>query len=338
MSHQRQTQSADQIERGERAMTDPTIAWHYTNGPGLISILSGHSLWATSSWFLNDKEEVALGAQRIGEQIRSRTDADFADELVKQLQDEAWQPGLAAGHFYILSASASWDSLAMWRLYGGARESYAIGIDATRPLSILANHPGLTHAPGLYLRHQTWQPVRYGADDQRALVDEVLDNLPERLGRFRDAFGPSRAGEPGTSPLQDPFSLPEPIRADLQDLMDDLQQALLLIKHEGFIDERETRYSVVLVAGPESSDAASVEARLLHYRSTAYGMAPYLRLTGSPDSDSAIVDDPAPLPIKAVSISPSPNGEVATASLSQLLAAHGYDDVPVLRSGIPFRA
>lgn len=39
------------------------LVWHYTDGHGLVSILSGHALWATSSAFLNDRQEIALGGE-----------------------------------------------------------------------------------------------------------------------------------------------------------------------------------------------------------------------------------------------------------------------------------
>ena len=81
-----------------------------------------------------------------------------------------------------------------------------------------------------------------------------------------------------------------------------------------------------------------IEARLLSYRPTAYGIAPFVRLTGG-DPDGGVGQvrpDPSPLPVRAVAISPSPNGPESTASLRRLLVRHGYD-VPVLRSGIPFR-
>ena len=66
----------------------------------------------------------------------------------------------------------------------------------------------------------------------------------------------------------------------------------------------------------------------------------YLRLTGrTPDTDPQmlVTDTAGPLPIRAVAISPSPNGPLAGASVQQLLRANGYPRVPVLRSGIPFR-
>lgn len=84
--------------------------------------------------------------------------------------------------------------------------------------------------------------------------------------------------------------------------------------------------------------ASSAEAALLSYRASAYGIAPYLRLTG-PDPgrpEALVVTRPSPLPVRAVAVSPSPNGPEATASVRQALLAHGYD-VPVRRSAIPFR-
>jgi hypothetical protein len=67
-------------------------------------------------------------------------------------------------------------------------------------------------------------------------------------------------------------------------------------------------------------------------------MAPYLRLTGASDATSgAVTPVPGPLPIRAVAISPTPNGAAAEESLLALLAGHGMPHVAVRRSGIPFR-
>jgi hypothetical protein len=182
--------------------------------------------------------------------------------------------------------------------------------------------------------------VRYDAAAQRMLVDDVLLSLPDSLSRLPVNLERGDQDTPGRPTLD------RDQEAVVERLLDRLQQALLLIKHAGFVDERETRYCVVFVAGHDSERGKELEARLLAYRSTPYGIAPYLRLTGLPperleddDPDNDVVpvtSVPARLPIRAVAISPSPNGEDATASLRQLMLAHGYD-VPVLRSRIPFR-
>lgn len=194
--------------------------------------------------------------------------------------------GIVDGHgpspaqFFILSESQTWDSLVMWRNYGGAQESYAIGLDASAPLQVLADNPdidpvqfGPTIGTGVNVRRTPWEPVRYTEAEQVALVDAVFDSLPEELGRFRDRLGDLRQ----YSAFED---IPPDAFSELDDTRDDLEQALLLITHSGFVDERETRKAVVIWASDEDRSRDQI-ARLVRYRSTSYGMAPYLELTGA---------------------------------------------------------
>ena len=144
---------------------DPEVVWHYTDGPGLISILSGHSLWATSAAFLNDEQEVELGLRRLTDRIADLVRAAGGPADITDAVDPRATSGPSAATFYILSASDSWDSLPLWRLYGGARESYAIGLDATQPLPVLGDtdgHPEVDGAPddGFVVRQHRWAPVR----------------------------------------------------------------------------------------------------------------------------------------------------------------------------------
>lgn len=339
------TQGRD-TRRIQQAEVQPTVAdnvvWHYTNGPGLISILSHHVLWATSAPFLNDQQEVALGGELIIRRLLELGEAEGADEFFSTLAQKV-RDGVAHGQgpspaaFYILSASQAWDSLVMWRNYGGAQESYAIGIDADAPLRVLADRAiepalfGATPGTRINVRRTRWEPVRYDEHEQLALVDAVFDGLPEELTRFRD-----RLGDLEMTSRED---IPPEALAELNEARDDLEQALLLIKHAGFVDERETRQAIVMWTADDPA-AKALEARLVRYRSTAYGMAPYLELTGAPEGARAnepVAREASPLPIRAVAISPSPNGDEATESLRGLLTSRGYSDVPVLRSSIPFR-
>ncbi|GAA5145398.1 hypothetical protein GCM10023340_14650 [Nocardioides marinquilinus] len=296
------------------------LVWHYTNGPGLISIVSSHTLWATSAQFLNDAGEVALAVELLEGELRARAaeggEAFYRDaaELIEQGgRDHSISPAL----FFVLSAARGADLLAMWRSYGGQGESYAIGLDPAASLAVLAD---TAETGEVAVRHRPWAPVRYTADEQAALVDAVFDDLPEEVTRV---VGLARAG-----------ATREEVLADAAGLLDDIEQALLLIKHPGFTDERETRHSSVLY---RSERDTPLPPGLVRYRSTAYGLAPYLTLTGG-DGRAPVRTDAAPLPIRAVAVSPSPNGPAAEASLRDLLAEHGYRDVPVTRSRIPFRA
>ncbi|WP_018155014.1 DUF2971 domain-containing protein [Demetria terragena] len=311
------------------------LVWHYTDAPGLLAILGSHTLWATSSAFLNDRQEVRLGGEVVFRQVRELAgslDGPWS-ELLTQRTARAREDGdlPSSSYYFILSASQSGDSLAMWRLYGGTQESYAIGLDPAAPLGILST-TGVTASPhregsdvtvtdrGELLRRVPWKPVRYQPAAQETLVKEVVDQLPDQLDSLRDL---SADGDR-------PGSLPEPIG----DILNKLTEAMLLIKHEGFTDERETRLSLVVRQLP----SAAAESDVVRYRATAYGIAPYVAVTGVSSEDNVVVSTAHHLPIRAVAISPSPNGQEAETSVRHLLASRGYPDVTVSRSAIPFRA
>lgn len=307
------------------------LVWHYTDGPGLLSIVSNHVLWATASSFLNDAEEVELGYRLIEDEVRARATAgdSLAALLMSKVEAADRDPrGPSPGLFFILSAARHWDLLAMWRCYGGRGESYAIGLEPSAQLPVFV-HPASSVLPApndpesrRLLRQRSWTPVRYDAPGQRDLAAAVFDGLAAELDGLRRR---ARDGEAMTA---------TGMAHGLAETLDDMEQALVLIKHAGFHDEREVRHSTVLIH-PDGLDGWP---GVIRYRSTAYGMAPHVWLTGSrPDGPEAMVTDvAAPLPIRSVAISPSPNGDAATESLRALLRSRGYD-VPVLRSSIPFR-
>lgn len=293
------------------------LVWHYTNGFGLLSILGSHTLWATSAQFLNDAGEVELAVELLQRELRERAVQEgFFRDAAALIEENGVDHSVSPGLFFVLSAAGGWDLLAMWRNYGGQGESYAIGLDPASPLAVLAAEVGTGTAQ---VRHRPWTPVRYSAEDQARLVDAVFDDLPEEIERAMSlaSSGASKAE----------------VLADAADLLDDMEQALLLIKHEGFTDERETRHCTVIYRDAGDSP---LPPGLFSYRATPYGMAPYLRLTGG-DGTRPVRTEASRLPIRAIAMSPSPNGPAAVDSLLALLAEHGYDGVPVVRSRIPFR-
>lgn len=306
------------------------LVWHYTDGAGLVSIVRNHVLWATASGYLNDRDEVRLGYRRLEAELDSR--AGSGDEFARRVLENARssrrsQAGPSPSTFFILSAAQHWDLLAMWRCYGGAGESYALGLDPDVPLRVLCE----PFAPALegdgtshVLRQRPWTAVQYRADGQQALARAVFDGMEKELAELQDRV----AREGGVTR--------EAVLDTLGETIEEIEQALALIKHEGFHDEREIRHSTVLL----QPDALAGWGGVVRYRPTAYGMAPHLWLTGGAPGEasaSSFTVTPAVLPVRAVAISPSPNGAAAEDSLRAMLASHGYD-VEVRRSPIPFRS
>src|SRR3954453_11953836 len=79
--------AAGATARGEAVKTDPGVVWHYTDGSGLLSILRHDVLWATSAAFLNDKNEVALGGQRMAERICQLAESSHSALLARLAAD-----------------------------------------------------------------------------------------------------------------------------------------------------------------------------------------------------------------------------------------------------------
>lgn len=308
------------------------LVWHYTDGNGLISILSNHVLWATASSFLNDREEAVLGMTQVLAEANRRAAAGEEAYRALQNRSEEFDPRRAVGtwNLFILSASRAADSLAMWRNYGRERESYAIGLDPGASLSVLAT--GRTRDDVL-VRPRAWAPVVYEPSEQAALVRKVIDPLPQRVQQARNLFSGTDPAAIRQSPAADVLRQMPP----LQHLMDDVEDAVLRIKHRGFLEEHEARFSTTVYVGGDGGVRESVGPDFIRYRSTPYGIAPYLELTGSDQGSGPTVAQRSPLPVRALMISPSPNGEAAVAPVKALMRDRGYD-LPVYRSTIPFRS
>lgn len=299
-----------------------TLVWHYTDAHGLLSIVRNHVLWATASGFLNDHLEIALGVQRLREALTERAErGDAIAALVQERLDrsDVGERGPSSGTFFILSAAAHWDLLAMWRCYGGPEESYAIGLDSSVPLPVLAAPGTAASIPkDSLLRARPWTPVAYSTAQQRRLADRAMDLLPQDRAQWQRVID-AQSDRLG-------------LLNDFAEVLDELEQALVLVKHEGFVDEREVRHTVSVLQRPDAGGWDGI----VRYRASRYGVAPHLWLTGPSHDREVITETVAPLPIRAVAISPSPNGPDAAVSLRAMLRTHGYD-VPILRSEIPFR-
>lgn len=177
-------------------------------------------------------------------------------------------------------------------------------------------------ADRLVIHARGWAPVVYEQRGQVDLVDAVFARFEDELDEVR------RLRATGSATTRQYL-------VALRTTLEAAEEALLLIKHPGFREELETRHCTVVVA---DEDRRSAPASVARFRHSSYGMTPFLRLTGGDDGVSdAVTETPRLLPIRAVSMSPSPNGAASVQSLEALLFSHGLGDVPVCPSEIPFR-
>lgn len=296
------------------------LIWHYTNGQALSNVLGKHELWASSTEFMNDREERRLADKYL---VQAR-DAGHIHLPLDLDDSESWASDIIWGdenRRFLLSASLHGDSLTMWRGYAGTNSiSFAIGLDPEarlqvldpEPYSSVDEYPSSPWGPNFKAAAVSdWIEVTYSVEAAERLACEAI----EKIARIHSAhLKTDSAYDAG-----DVAAVTWESTAYLRDQ----------IKHHGFEDERETRI------------LASVDKSLMRFRAGKWGMVPYIVLTGALATSTSvrIATHAAHLPIKAVRISPTPFADRAAAvkSLKDLLDSCGYSDVQVVASDIPYR-
>lgn len=314
------------------------LVWHYTGPDGLNGILEHHVLWATSGAFMNDLHELRTGSRRLHKYIE-KLRRSLQPEVARAMEAAIREHMVDAHSAYIVSASRDRDSLTLWRNYGKHSISYSIGLDPEVPLiplqassadehpapplgwgreyeydnghRFVASDPDHPVADCLLDKERQWLPVAYRGDEVRRIIESSYEDFLELSARPKD-------GRPS-------FYLSWLSR-------------LLLVKAKGFRDEREMRITYSLIAP---------DWKFLFYRSTPWGITPYIKLTSAPEGHDLSLafggsgDDfaqvTAKLPIKHIRIGPTPYRKAAKRALRQLLERHGYSDVEISASKIPYR-
>ena len=291
--------------------------WHYTDARGLQGIIANRELWATSTAMLNDSQEMHHGIGVLDEcwvDVQKAVGVYFRVEQVAFVNDviEQGKKALFESDCYVVCASLEFDSLSSWRGYAGTT-GFAVGL---RPygLEILssAEHPYVRMANFL----PSWRKVKYERSSQRALAKKALH------------FMADCAPEPGITQGSDEWNAA---------LYACIQMSYVLcvacMKHEGFRDEREAR--LLLVSDFFDNDEDSVQ-----YRAGWLGITPYIRLTGT---DGVKREHPSTLttrnqlPIEEVVVGPCPYPDASVAGLRSFLNHHGYDEVVIKKTAVPFR-
>jgi hypothetical protein len=320
------------------ASRQENLVWHYTSPEGLSGILEHHVLWATSGAFMNDFHELRTGSRRLYRYFE-KVSPSLEPEVAAAMEDAIRNHAVDAQSAYIVSASRDPDSLTLWRNYGKHSISYSIGLDLGGPLiplqaSSAHEHPAppsgwgreYEYANGqryvvtdpdhpvadcLLERGRQWLPVAYRGNEVRKIIESSYEDFLEMSAR----------PEEGAPTLYLSWL-----------------SRLLLVKAKGFRDEREMRITYSLIAP---------DWKFLFYRSTPWGITPYIKLTSAPEGHDLSLafggsgDDfaqvAAKLPIKHIRIGPTPYRKAAKKALRQLLERYGYSDVGISASKIPYR-
>ncbi|MBE6388762.1 MAG: DUF2971 domain-containing protein [Lentisphaerae bacterium] len=129
------------------------VLWHYTSIDTLVKICTNLTMHATHYAFMNDAEEVKMGANSILNAIedmsKSKEDKDTFNYIRTRFNDLLGDPILNL--FYIISFSKARDALSQWRGYTPTCGGCAIGFDASKLEQALSkkidSKYGIRHAP-----------------------------------------------------------------------------------------------------------------------------------------------------------------------------------------------
>lgn len=290
-------------------------------------ILSSNTLWATESGGLNDPSEVVRASESLlAAWERSVGDlkpeaealAEDADRWLREMTEMARQR-----RFFFVSACYEGDKLHHWRSYARG-QGYAIELDRDREFRLLQPSSGpALYWPG-FAPSPWWRPVTYG-DYETGRTARGGSLLAGREGVMEFAFNAFDARA----------------RGDVSDeaaFWEHLERAYLVSvcfnKHEGYTEEEEAR--MVFVEPPFPS--------FVHERDGGFhesGRTAYMKVAAAPvdEPDTYSISSPDRLPIRSIRIGPRFGTEVGreVEGVTGLLRDHGYVDVEVTASTIPFR-
>jgi hypothetical protein len=280
-----------------KAHPDLTV-WHYTSGPGLISIIESGSIYATQVACLNESTEIRYAASKVREALTEllptltdgNPETQFVKTFIEGLTDTDSIPNNNRLPYFVSCFSSLRDDLSQWRSYGGGENGYAIGIKVR----------------DLWQLNSLVAQVVYDADVHAQLAKQVADAT---VGFY---LGGLEANVPKWNEVF------------LNSWDYALTQIAPVVKDPGFELENEVRVIHQL------QEVELPELRILQRKTMMSRHLPMkFRSTNTPDSSL--------LPIQEVIVGPSRHKEISRISVDSLLVRHGYPTDLVKVSKRPYQ-
>lgn len=275
---------------------------HYTSLTALKGIISSGVMWASNVGFLNDDEEYKYAHKLLHEQLAARSQE--LEDHRRQVQELGLGVLPEVPHPYVMSFSKVCDALTLWRGYAPSKGRVCLSFDEAalrkvfrRVMQQVAKANGLDSLDYPNIQRHV---CIYDLPKQRDAIEGLLKVLPIR----RRAMVDSQYWYTVSHGVIERYFV-----------------ATVSLKHPAFADEREVRYS---------------------FNELRYAL-PYkvaFRVSGSrfiPYMEVPIADTAGKIPLRRVTIGPSPSLERSQTSVRMLLNYAGYKHVDVTPSRVPFR-
>ena len=279
----------------------PEELWHYTTPDGLIGILERGEIWSTQVACLNDSLEQRYFAGLTHEAVKSSREknTDTNLEVLLGLADKVMSGADFTTHGrFVTCFSEKEDDLGQWRGYGGGECGFAIGLRTGELTPVAFNRQGLL------------VPLNYKIDVHRAVAEDVV------RGASRFFLEGIQRHPPSTEEWATQFLTVFSEQVDLVGAS---------IKHHAFQHEAEWRLVTQFFPGDVCS---------LIFRQKRTLLARHL-----PINFATVIgaDGKHRLPITRIYVGPGPAQRVSQVGVGDLLKKHGYENVTIELSKVPYR-
>ncbi|GLO28364.1 hypothetical protein PPUN12996_04200 [Pseudomonas putida] len=279
---------------------------HYTSLGGLQGIISSKSIWATNYSFLNDSTEFTYGLECFEKFLTKANDLEDSSTWVDHLRKvHKYISEVETPEIYTTSFCSNKDLLSQWRGY--AQQGVCIVFDQgfINKIGWWCHNPyeSWSEAPENLLIPKFdiyHNDVTYIENGaEHTTIDEKLRKIKDAYKNF---FTPDISDE-----IFDESVCPKLFGLTIP-----------FIKHSSFREEAEHRLMVLRVNNPSD----------LRFRCSGDAIIPYIELSVKEEI----------LPITEVVIGPGGNGSLLEKGLRMMLDHHGYTDVKITHSNIPYRS
>jgi len=293
--------------------------YHYTNLAGLKAIVEKQCLFASNSAFLNDKEEFYFGIKLFCDTIcLLEIEKEFIShkklfETMKSLLN------LKKSNRYVTCFSSDGDLLSQWRAYADDGKGIAIGFDSKQLVEAFK-----IKADGLF--------IIYDSEVQKKISDIILRKCAKFYIEKKNQF------DWGGDDAFDKFVSEEIIFF--------INRYVGQFKHNAFNEEKEFRFDMAI------DDEINKDRELLYRVGKNNLLVPHLFLKtnyldekeqrsktqqGLEELENEKQFKIKRLPINSIIIGPSMNFELNQQAIGDFLKKHGYENVNIKESNVPYR-
>lgn len=275
----------------------PKILYHYTSQAGLLGILREKTIWATNIRYLSDAKEFAYTIE-LALAMLGKVKGDIESDLSRLIRSLPESSDITAG--FVVSFSSQNDLLSQWRGYCPRNGGFTIGFDSERLMKL--------------------------AEEQDFALSRCIYESEEQDGLIRKCIQLAASSMNGAGVSQKEtsgFDMDSYLKKVGEAELDFVLGMLLLgprIKHPSFSQEDEWR----LVSNPPA-----VKEKKIKFREGMSMIVPYIEFHLSTQIES--------MPIKEITIGPTPHNELSMISIRRLLQANGIRHCSVRCSEIPYR-